>query len=173
VQADRRQIDAIAAQLSDATRSSPRISRAGSLVLEDAARYRPLMSDDADRLLRAELEKFQGTWKQVAYERDGVAEPSDDEEGWDPRTTFEGHSFAVTIADGSTVIRGTFTIDPTRSPKAVDWTDTFGPDAGKTFPAIYDFEGDRLIFCAAMSGARPTEFKSKRGEVLRVHVRVK
>ena len=30
-----------------------------------------------------ELQKFQGTWKQFAYERDGVTEPVD-EQGWEP-----------------------------------------------------------------------------------------
>jgi uncharacterized protein (TIGR03067 family) len=121
-----------------------------------------------------ELEKFQGTWEQVAYERDGVAEPVDEEHGWKPRTTFVGNTFVVTITDGSTPIRGTFVIDPTKDPKIVDYTDTHGPDAGKTFPAIYVFEGDRFVFCAANAGQpRPTSFKTKSGEVLRVNVRVR
>jgi uncharacterized protein (TIGR03067 family) len=121
-----------------------------------------------------EIAKFQGTWKQIGYEKDGVKEPQDEEEGWQPRTTFVGNTFVVTIADGSTLIKGTFTVDPTKEPKTVDYTDTFGADAGKTFPAIYFFEGDRLVFCAADSGQeRPTAFKTRRGEVLRVHVRVR
>jgi len=131
------------------------------------------MSDEMERLARAEMAKFQGTWRQVAYERDGVTEPQDEEAGWAPQTTFEGNSFVVTIADGSTVIRGTFRIDVTQEPKAVDYTDTFGPDAGKTFPAIYYFDADRLVFCASANGVRPTSFETKRGEVLRVHVRIK
>jgi uncharacterized protein (TIGR03067 family) len=121
-----------------------------------------------------EIEKFQGTWQQIAYERDGVAEPQDDEQGWQPRTTFVGNTFVVTIADGSNPIKGTFTVDPTQDPKAVDYTDTFGADSGKTFPAIYYFEDDRLVFCAAASDQeRPKSFKTKRGEVLRVNVRVR
>jgi uncharacterized protein (TIGR03067 family) len=101
-----------------------------------------------------------------------VAEPQDDEQGWQPRTTFAGNSFVVTIADGSTPIRGTFTLDPTQEPKAVDYTDTFGADAGKTFLAVYYFESDRLIFCAAGAGLpRPTAFKTKAGQVLRTNVR--
>jgi uncharacterized protein (TIGR03067 family) len=123
--------------------------------------------------MQDEVAKFQGTWKQIAYERDGVMEPRDEEEGWQPCTTFVGNTFVVTIADGSTPIKGTFTVDPTTEPKTVDYTDTFGADAGKTFLAIYFFEDDRLVFCAASSGQeRPTAFKTKPGEVLRVHVRV-
>jgi uncharacterized protein (TIGR03067 family) len=130
------------------------------------------VDDDADQLIKIEMNKFQGVWRQIAYERDGVQEPQDDEQGWHPRTTFAGDSFVVTIADGRTPIRGTFTLDPTQDPKAVDYTDTFGADAGKTFLAIYDFDGDRMMFCAAAAGLpRPTTFKTKAGQVLRVNVR--
>jgi uncharacterized protein (TIGR03067 family) len=84
-----------------------------------------------------------------------------------------GCSFVVTRADGSIAIEGTFKIDPTRKPKAIDWTDTFGEDAGKTFPAIYALNGDRLIFCAANEGQpRPTEFRTRKGLVLRIHQRI-
>ena len=115
-----------------------------------------------------DMKKLQGTWKQVAYEKDGMNEPLD-EQGWEPRTTFAGDTFVVTLADGSIAIKGAYKLDPTSNPKAVDWTDTFGADAGMTFPAIYALEGDQLIFCAADHGQeRPMEFKTKPGLVLRV-----
>lgn len=121
--------------------------------------------------IAAELERLQGTWKQIGYERDGVAEPVD-ELGWGPRTTFVGDSFVVTLADGSIPIKGTFKIDPTRNPKTVDWTDTIGEDAGKTLLAIYRLEEDRFTFCAAYPGLeRPTEFKTRPGQVLRISER--
>lgn len=116
-----------------------------------------------------EMKKFQGNWRQIAYEKDGVKEPPLDELGWEPRTTFAGDTFVVTLADGTIAIKGTFKLDPTQEPKAVDWTDHFGADAGKTFLAIYTLEGDRLVFCAADEGQeRPTEFRTRPGEVLRV-----
>jgi uncharacterized protein (TIGR03067 family) len=119
-----------------------------------------------------EMAKFQGTWKQTAHTRDGVDNPPD-EHGWEPRTTFIGNTFVVTLADGRIAIKGTFTLDPTRRPKAIDYTDTFGPDAGKTFLAIYSLEGDRLVFCAADEGqGRPTEFRAGPGQDLRAHERV-
>jgi uncharacterized protein (TIGR03067 family) len=118
-----------------------------------------------------EMEKFQGTWRQIAHERGGVADPPD-EQGWEPRVTFTGDTFVVTLTDGSTAIKGTFKLDPTRQPKAVDWTDTFGPDAGKTFLAIYSLDGDRLVFCAAAEGQeRPTEFRAGPGLDFRVSQR--
>jgi hypothetical protein len=47
--------------------------------------------------------------------------------------------------------------------------DTIGEDAGQTLLAIYALEDDRLIFCAAYPGLeRPTEFRTRPGQVLRV-----
>jgi uncharacterized protein (TIGR03067 family) len=94
--------------------------------------------------------------------------------GVKPRVTFIANTFTVRHSNGSIVIEGTFAIDPTREPKAIDWTDTFGEDAGKTFPAIYALDGDRLMFCAGGTGqARPTEFRARKGQVLRIHQRVR
>jgi uncharacterized protein (TIGR03067 family) len=132
------------------------------------------MTNDSTSLpddIEDELKRFQGTWRQVAYERDGVKEPLD-EQGWDPITTFTAEEFVVTLADGSIPIKGTYRIDPTRNPKTVDWMDTIGEDAGKTLLAIYDLQEDRLIFCAAYPGLeRPTEFRTRPGQVLRVFQR--
>jgi uncharacterized protein (TIGR03067 family) len=118
-----------------------------------------------------DLERLQGTWKQVGYERDGVPEPLD-EVGWQPRTTFDRENFVVELADGSAYIKGSFTLDPTRVPKTMDILDTFGPEAGQTLLAIYALEEDRFMFCAAYPGSeRPTEFRTRPGQVMRVMVR--
>ena len=114
------------------------------------------------------MQKFQGTWRQVECEADGIKNPAEDY-GANPLSTFAGDTFVVTRADGSIVIKGTFVLDPTREPKTIDWTDTFGVDAGKTFPAIYTLAGDRLMFCAGDEGQpRPIEFRTRQGQVLRV-----
>lgn len=128
--------------------------------------------DPMDARVQEELERFRGEWKQIAYERDGEKEPLDEEQGWEPRTTFTDREFVVTLADGSVPIRGTYRIDPTQDPKTVDWSDTIGEDAGQTLLAIYSLEGDRLTFCAAYPGLeRPSEFRTRPGQVLRVFVR--
>ena len=58
--------------------------------------------------------------------------------------------------------KGTWTIDPTAKPKAMKVTGVKGPNAGKTFPAIYELAGDMLRVCYDLSGKkRPTEFKTK------------
>ena len=114
--------------------------------------------------LLTDIELLQGTWKQIEYERDGIKDPPD-EQGWQPCATFSGHSFVVTLADGNIYIKGNFTLDPSRNPKAMDVTDTFGPEAGQTLLAIYQVDGDRFVFCAAYPGKeRPRNFGLRRAK---------
>jgi uncharacterized protein (TIGR03067 family) len=120
-----------------------------------------------------EVQRLQGTWQQIECEANGVKNPPEDY-GLHLISIFTHDTFVVTRADGSIVINGTFTLDPTQHPKAIDWTDTFGTDAGKTFPAIYTLDEQRFIFCASDDGQpRPTEFRTKDGEVLRILQRIK
>jgi uncharacterized protein (TIGR03067 family) len=63
--------------------------------------------------------------------------------------------------------KGTYTIDPSTTPKSITVVGTEGPNNGKTFPAIYDLKGDSLLICYDLSGEkRPTEFKSVQGTKL-------
>ena len=63
--------------------------------------------------------------------------------------------------------RGTYTLDSDAKPKGMTITGTEGPNRGKTFPAIYELNGDTLRICYDLSGAkRPTEFKTSAGTKL-------
>ena len=63
--------------------------------------------------------------------------------------------------------RGTYTLDSTTEPKSMTVTGTAGPNIGKTYPAIYELNGDTLRICYDLSGTkRPTEFKSIAGTQL-------
>jgi uncharacterized protein (TIGR03067 family) len=62
---------------------------------------------------------------------------------------------------------GTYTLDLTAKPRGMTITGTFGPNSGRTFPAIYELSSDTLRICYDLSGARrPTEFKSVAGTKL-------
>ena len=64
--------------------------------------------------------------------------------------------------------RGTYTLDATSKPKGMTITGTEGPNNGKTFPAIYELEGDTLRICYDLSGAkRPTKFATVAGTKLK------
>ena len=130
------------------------------------------MQSDNSNSMDNEIAKFQGTWRQIKCVADGVENPQD-EFGSEPLTTYTGNTYVVSLPDGTVVIEGIFSLDPSQEPKAVNWTDTCGADKEKTFPAIYAFEGDLLIFCAADEGMqRPKIFETRIGDTLRIHQRV-
>ena len=68
---------------------------------------------------------------------------------------------------GENTDKGTYMIDSTTKPKGMSVTGTEGPNKDKTFPAIYELQGDTLRICYDLSGAKtPTEFKSVAGTKL-------
>ena len=63
--------------------------------------------------------------------------------------------------------RGTWTLDTAAKPKGMKITGVKGPNAGKTFPAIYELKADTLRVCYDLSGAkRPMQFKTSAGTKL-------
>ena len=71
------------------------------------------------------------------------------------------------VSVGGNPDKGTYTLDSTSKPKSMTITGTEGPNNGRTFPAIFELEGDTLRICYDLSGAkRPTEFKSVAGTTL-------
>jgi uncharacterized protein (TIGR03067 family) len=63
--------------------------------------------------------------------------------------------------------KGTYTLNSSTKPKSMVITGTEGPNKGKSFPAIYELEGDVLRVCYDLSGkARPGEFKTTAGTQL-------
>ena len=80
------------------------------------------------------------------------------------KLTFNAEKFTLEL--GGKTIKGTFTIDSSKTPKHIDLTVTKGSDAaaqkfeGKTSKAIYEFDGDRFKWLAPSPGdeERPTAF---------------
>jgi uncharacterized protein (TIGR03067 family) len=127
--------------------------------------------DKAD--VEKELKKFQGTWTFESVEGGGEKQPADGFK--DMVITFEGARHTVKKGD-EVVQAGTQTIDPSKSPKAVDVTLTEGPNKGAVMLGIYEIDGDTLKVCFDPAGKkRPTEFKSAAGSqtFVVVHKRVK
>ena len=118
----------------------------------------PVLADDADA--RAELAKHQGTWEVVSFVREGEETPKeiastitrvveDDHVVWHR----EGKSFAGTKIK----------LDPSKTPKAADWTiTTEGELKGKTARGIYDVDKDTWKHCFGFD-KRPEKFESKAG----------
>jgi uncharacterized protein (TIGR03067 family) len=75
--------------------------------------------------------------------------------------------YEVTVTGVPEPDTGTWTFDSDAKPKGMTITSLKGPNAGKTFLAIYEFNADTLRVCYDLSGAkRPTEFKTAAGTQL-------
>ncbi|MDB6057139.1 MAG: hypothetical protein JWO95_983 [Verrucomicrobiales bacterium] len=104
-----------------------------------------------------DIERLKGTWKPVTAELGGKQLPA---------TVLNSISLKLdsnryeVIADGSPD-RGDYSLDAATDPKGMTITGTEGPNKGKSFPCIYEIQGDTLRICYDLSGAkRPAEFKS-------------
>jgi uncharacterized protein (TIGR03067 family) len=115
--------------------------------------------DDA----KEEGKKMDGTWLPKSAELGGKAFPEETLKMM--KLVIKGDTYTVTV--GTMPDKGTVKRDTSAKPKAMDVTGTEGPNKGKTFPAIYELDGDTLKVCYNLGGKeRPTEFKTKEGTQL-------
>jgi uncharacterized protein (TIGR03067 family) len=116
--------------------------------------------EDRREAAKKDLEKLQGVWIMTAMETEGHVLTPEDFEG--RNSLYEGDS--LSLRAGETVRRrGIVTLDPTRTPKAMNTWDADGPYADQTLPGIYELDGDNLKVCFARPGEpRPTKFSSNK-----------
>ena len=127
------------------------------LTLAVIAAEDPKKKDDA--------QAFQGNWSLVAIKTGGKPAPEALIENF--RCKFEEKTYNNTIA-GQVVEEGSYTIDPAKSPKAVDFDIKKGHDQGKKQLGIYKIEGDKLTLVLSEAGSttRPDSFKIEAGSPL-------
>ena len=105
---------------------------------------------------------MQGAWTAVKAELAGMPMPPPFLKSI--LLKLDGGKYEVTV--GGKLDRGTYTLDPTRNPKAMTLRGTEGPNDGKTFLCIYRIDVDSLEVCYDLSGkATPTEFATKGTEL--------
>ena len=123
---------------------------AGTLDAQDAAET------------KADIAKMQGEWSMVSGSADGMAIP--DEMLPNAKRVCKGNETTVTIGP-QLIMQATFTVDPTKKPKTIDYQATDGPTKGSTHLGIYEIDGDTIRYCfAAPDAERPADFTSKPGE---------
>src|SRR5436190_22718911 len=96
--------------------------------------------EPADDAAKKESDKFAGTWKIATDERDG--QPDKVSQGAVTTYAADG-KFSVKFADGTSG-EGTYKLDPSKTPKAIDYTLDHGVDKGKSHKGIYSLEGATL-----------------------------
>src|SRR5262245_29934184 len=106
-------------------------------------------ADAKDDEVKKELKKFEGNWVLVSGEQDG--EKIADEHVKKSKITWKDKDVvAETPHQSKDPIKGSITIDPNKKPKEMDWVRSAGPEAGKTFHAIYEFiDDDQYRVCFA------------------------
>jgi uncharacterized protein (TIGR03067 family) len=111
-------------------------------------------TDDAKK----DLEKFQGAWQAtLVVGVDGAPAPESDVMA--TRLVVQGNQFTLKTKDG--MVKGTFAIDPSRTPKAIEFT-LEGQPASEKFLGIYRIDGDERRSCFAVPGKdRPTNLEPR------------
>jgi uncharacterized protein (TIGR03067 family) len=115
---------------------------------------------------KKDAQGLQGTWKVVSSEQGGKVQ----DEAKDFVMIFEKDTFQVKKGD-ELIVKGTFKLDPSKSPKAIDMTITEAKKEdhkGMEVHGIYQLDKGTLKWCAAEPGEteRPTEFATKQGTKL-------
>jgi uncharacterized protein (TIGR03067 family) len=119
--------------------------------------------DTKEEATMKDMKALTATWAVVSAERDG--KKLTDEQIKGVTFTIDGTGRASVKRGDQFIFDGTIKIDPSKTPKAVDATQTSeGENKGKTTLSIYEVEGDTFKICSAEPGKdRPTEFPTKPG----------
>jgi uncharacterized protein (TIGR03067 family) len=129
-------------------------------------------ADDAtkEEAIKKDMKLLEGKWTLTSSVIEGEKKEGDDAKG---EVIFTEGKFEAKSPDG-TSHKGSFTIDPTKSPKAIDSVPSEGDDAGKTRYGIYELKDDSLKICIANEGGeRPTNFEAANDKILLVYKRAK
>jgi uncharacterized protein (TIGR03067 family) len=81
------------------------------------------------------------------------------------KVVYEGDKYTITIGEKGE--KGSFTLDPKKSPKTMDIFPTEGDNNGKTLLAIYELAGDKLTICYSLTPTvRPEDFEANSNTLL-------
>lgn len=112
-----------------------------------------------DDAAKKDVQKLQGTWVMLSYEDDGKLDP----QFKDAHQMFDGDKYEVKAGE-KTLRKGSFVLDPTQKPAAIDLLPAIGPYKGKRLLGIYVLDGDNLKTCFGDPGKeRPKKFESAAG----------
>ena len=102
---------------------------------------------------------FQGEWTMVSGAADGVPDYMFNQ----IRQVFTGAQMTGTIS-GTMYWKVKFVIDPSKSPKTIDYEIIGGPAAGAKQLGIYELNDDTCKLCVGkLNGERPKDFDARPG----------
>jgi len=117
---------------------------------------------EENQAVKQDLAKLQGEWTMVSGSADG--QPMPDDMLKQMKRVCKGDETTATMG-GQLFIKAKITLDPSKTPKTIDYVMLDGFTKGKTQLGIYEVDGDTFKSCFAAPGAeRPTDFVSKPGD---------
>jgi uncharacterized protein (TIGR03067 family) len=128
-----------------------------------------------EEAIKKEREKLRGSWVDVTDSTRMIPVPADKGLAIQDFTS-DKISTRLWVKEGGKIVTKdvnemSFTLDPTKNPKTIDFTLIKGPGKGKTYRGIYQFDGDDLKLCfpADPDGARPAKLeKTKQTQLLQL-----
>jgi uncharacterized protein (TIGR03067 family) len=117
---------------------------------------------DKEKAIKEERKKYAGTWTVTSLTVDGQEASEEDCQKITVENEADG-KWTIKI-QGNTIAKGTSKIDPTKKPKAYDFTPSEGPNKDQTSLGIYELGKDTRKLCYAPPGKdRPTKFSAESG----------
>lgn len=114
--------------------------------------------EDKDQA-KKDLKLLEGTWDYTKHVANGKETAKENLEGL--TLTVKGDKWEVK-KDDKVFLGGTVKLDPSKKPKAADWTiTTEGQLKDKTAKAIYKLDKDTFEHCYGEGDDRPEKFESK------------
>lgn len=114
-----------------------------------------------DDRAKEDLKALAGTWEYVTQTDDGKETEKEELKGITLTVTVDGKW--VLKKDDAVILEGTGKLDPSKKPRAADWTvTTEGGLKDKVALGIYEVEKDTWKHCFSFD-KRPGEFASKEG----------
>jgi uncharacterized protein (TIGR03067 family) len=111
--------------------------------------------------IKKDIGRFQGEWTMVSGAADGV--PIPDYMFSQIRQVFREEQMTGTIS-GTMYWKVKFAIDPSKSPKTIDYQIIGGPAAGTKQLGIYELNEDTCKLCVGkLNGERPKTFDARSG----------
>jgi uncharacterized protein (TIGR03067 family) len=106
-----------------------------------------------------ELPKLGGTWQITSVEREGHKI-----HGFTKCQLIVADDTITVKENNQPLFKGAVTLDPSKTPKAIDWSIDSGDGKSQTALGIYSLDGDDLKLCWGQPGKeRPAGFTAKAG----------
>jgi uncharacterized protein (TIGR03067 family) len=120
------------------------------------------LADDAqerEAAIKTDRQLLEGTWRIVAFEINGNKAVAEDARKLCV-INGPGDTWSV-LSEAKETAKGTNVLNPTKKPKAIDFTITEGGGKGNTYLGIYELgEKSRKVCFAPPGKERPSEFTS-------------